>query len=44
MFSIVVVGAAYAQGCSNPGLDPAEACPVGTVYNPENGSCDAVTA
>lgn len=35
-------GAAVAQECELPGMDPAEACPVGTLYNPESGACDTV--
>ncbi|MEO1564456.1 MAG: hypothetical protein AAFR98_13565 [Pseudomonadota bacterium] len=43
IFSVAGVVGAYAMGCSHDGLDPASACPVGTVYNSDTGACDTVT-
>ncbi|MEO0341865.1 MAG: hypothetical protein AAF198_00365 [Pseudomonadota bacterium] len=43
-FTISGAVAAFATGCSHEGMTPAEACPVGTIFNPDSGGCDTVTS
>ena len=35
-------GATFGQECERPGMDPSEACPVGTIYNQDTGACDVI--
>ncbi|MEM9715885.1 MAG: hypothetical protein AAF826_05155 [Pseudomonadota bacterium] len=44
VITVFAASSAFAMGCSHDGLDPASACPVGTIYNAETGACDITTA
>jgi len=35
-------GALWAQACEHDPISPEMACPVGTDYDPETGSCEAI--